>query len=101
MPTVLQVYFPFNGPFGDEMEKMMATLAHSINEEPGLIWKIWTEDEESNQAGGVYLFQTRENAIAYREKHTARLKDMGVSEIEAQILTVNQALSSINNGPLR
>lgn len=64
MPTVLQVYFPFNGPFGGEMEKMMATLAHSINEEPGL---IWTEDEESNQAGGVYLFQIRENAIAYRE----------------------------------
>ncbi|WP_404472092.1 monooxygenase [Vreelandella venusta] len=100
MQTLLQVHFPFNGPFGDEMEKMMATLAHSINEEPGLVWKIWTEDEESNQAGGVYLFQTRENAVAYCEKHVARLKDMGVTGIEAQIFTVNQALSSINNAPL-
>lgn len=100
MQTVLQVHFPFNGPFGDEMGEIMATLAHSINDEPGLIWKIWTEDEESHQAGGVYLFQTRENAIAYCEKHTARLKDMGVSGIEAHIFTVNQALSSINNAPL-
>ncbi|AVI61477.1 monooxygenase [Halomonas sp. GFAJ-1] len=100
MQTVLQVHFPFNGPFGDEMEKMMATLALSINEEPGLIWKIWTENEENNQAGGIYLFQTRENAIAYCEKHTARLKDMGVSGIEAHIFTVNQALSGINSAPL-
>ncbi len=40
MPTLLQIDFPFTGPFGEEMHQAMQPLAKSIIEEPGLIWKI-------------------------------------------------------------
>ncbi|MDY7115558.1 monooxygenase [Halomonas sp. SSL-5] len=100
MAVILQVHFPFDGPFGEAMVEAMTPLARSINDEPGLLWKIWTEDEQAGRAGGVYLFATREDAEAYRRMHTARLEGMGVAGIEAQILEANEALSAINGGPL-
>ena len=100
MAVILQVHFPFPGPFGDKMAKALTPLARSINEEPGLLWKIWTEDAERELAGGVYLFATREDAEAYRRMHTDRLEGMGISGVEAQILETNEALSDINGGPL-
>ena len=100
MAVILQVHFPFDGPFGEAMVKAMTPLARSINDEPGLIWKIWTEDEQAGRAGGVYLFATRKDAEAYRQMHTARLEGMGVTGIEAQVLEANEALSAINGGPI-
>ncbi|MYL23953.1 monooxygenase [Halomonas alkaliantarctica] len=100
MPSILQVHFPFDGPFGEEMAEAMRPLAESINNEPGLLWKIWTEDPQGKRAGGIYLFTTRKNAEAYRQMHTARLKDMGVTDIDAQIVEANETLSKINSGPL-
>ena len=47
MLTVLQIDFPFNGPFGEDMHKAMQPLAESIIQEPGLLWKIWTENVET------------------------------------------------------
>ncbi len=40
MPALLQVDFPFEGPFGDAMAEGMKGLAESIAAEPGLIWKV-------------------------------------------------------------
>lgn len=53
---LLQVHFAFSGPFGDEMSAQLAELAQSINQEPGFIWKIWTENSATQEAGGIYLF---------------------------------------------
>ncbi len=49
MAYLLQVDFPFEGPFGEEMEKTFWDLANSINEEEGFHWKIWTENEEKKK----------------------------------------------------
>lgn len=37
----------------------MKELADSISQEPGFIWKIWTENQDTQEAGGIYLFQAR------------------------------------------
>ncbi|MBA6283181.1 monooxygenase, partial [Salmonella enterica subsp. enterica serovar Irumu] len=79
--TLLQIHFNFSGPFGEEMTQQLVGLAESINEEPGFIWKIWTESEKNQQAGGIYLFESEETAQAYIKKHTARLKNLGVDEV--------------------
>lgn len=100
MPAILQIHFPFDGPFGDAMSEAMADLAASINDEPGLRWKLWTESPERYEAGGVYLFDDTASAEAYLAKHRARLNDMGVTGIEARIFTVNEPLSRINHGPV-
>ena len=40
MSVLLQVDFPFQGPWGDEMATAMEGLAQDIAAEPGLTWKI-------------------------------------------------------------
>lgn len=97
MATVLQLHFAFNGPFGQEMSEQLQGLAESINQEPGFIWKVWTESEQNKEAGGVYLFASEETARAYLAKHTARMKQFGVNDIVAKIFDVNVPLSQLNH----
>ena len=58
MAYSLQVDFKMNGLFGDEMAEVFSDLAKGINEENGFVWKIWTENPETNESGGTYLFET-------------------------------------------
>lgn len=98
MPTLLQVHFAFEGPFGDEMSDALQGLAESINQEPGFISKIWTENQEQKEAGGIYMFEDQASAQAYLEMHSARLKGFGVQEVHAKFFEVNETLSHINKG---
>lgn len=100
MKTLLQVDFPFDGPFGREMAAAMTELAESITREPGFIWKIWTENAETKEAGGIYLFEDDASARKYLEMHVARLKDFGVPEVNGKVFQVNDALSAIDSGPV-
>ncbi|TDB27478.1 monooxygenase [Stenotrophomonas sp. ATCM1_4] len=100
MKYLLQVDFAYAGPWGVEMTHAMQDLAASIATEKGLIWKIWTEDEASGRAGGVYLFQGREEAQAYLDMHAARLATFGISEVRGLIFVVNEPLSAIDRAPL-
>ncbi|MGO4344504.1 monooxygenase [Paenibacillus sp. MCAF9] len=99
MSYVLQVDFKMNGPFGDEMAEAFSDLAKSINEEDGFMWKIWTENSKKNEAGGIYLFETKETAEKYNIMHTSRLADFGITDINAKIFSVNPKLTEINKGP--
>ncbi|MFD2192301.1 monooxygenase [Pistricoccus aurantiacus] len=102
MAVILQIHFPFSGPFGDALLEEARPMAESINTEPGLRWKLWTEDAQEKRAGGIYLFDTREQAQRYLDKHSERLRQsMGVENVEAQILEVNEPLSAINRGPVQ
>lgn len=56
---LLQLHFAFNGPFGSEMSRQLVELAESINQEPGFIWKVWTESEKNQEAGGIYLLRMK------------------------------------------
>lgn len=95
--TILQFDFKYSGPWGAAMTIALEELAHSIAEEPGLIWKIWTENKEEGEAGGIYLFADRESARVYQIKQTARLKEWGVTESNIKIFDVNTPLSAITN----
>ncbi|SON51989.1 monooxygenase [Vibrio tapetis] len=97
---LLQVDFGFNGPFGKAMSEGLVELANSINHEPGMKWKIWTENETGQIAGGVYLFDDEKSTQDYLAMHSARLKKMGIAEIRGVIFDVNQPLTQINSGPV-
>lgn len=96
MAVILQVDFPSSGPFAAKMSQAYQGLAESINQEPGLIWKIWTENSQMQQAGGVYLFDDQAHAEQYLAMHTARLESFGISNIRARIFQINAELSAIN-----
>lgn len=99
MTKLLQVDFAYQGPFGEIMSDALKELAETINHEPGMIWKLWTENEETLQAGGVYLFENATTAQAYLEMHAARLKAMGIAEVRGKLFDINETLSVINKGP--
>lgn len=101
MAHVLQVDFKMNGPFGDEMAEAFTDLAKSINEEDGVIWKIWTESPETNEAGGIYSFETKETAEKYLDMHTKRLAGFGVTDVNAKVFAINSKLTEINKGPIK
>lgn len=100
MSTLLYVDFPYPGPWGADMATAMQELAQSISQEPGVIWKIWTENQEQSKAGGVYLFNDKASAQAYLDMHSKRLNSFGITGIDARFFDVNQPLTAINSGPL-
>lgn len=101
MAYVLQVDFKMNGPFGDGMAEAFSELAKSITEEDGFLWKIWTESPETNEAGGIYLFETKAAAEKYIDMHTKRLAGFGITEVNAKIFAINSALTEITKGPVK
>ncbi len=96
MRYLLQVDFPHNGPFGDELSAAMSDLAKDIATEKGLISKLWTENKATKEAGGVYLFDNVEDAERYLKKHTERLEAFGYTNIRGKIFAVNEALSALS-----
>lgn len=92
---LVQFDFPFAGPWGREMAAAMEGLAADIATEPGLHWKIWTEAPEEGRAGGLYLFETRAQAEAYRDRHAARIGAFGITGVRAILFEVNDALGAV------
>lgn len=100
MPTLVQFDFPMEGPFGDELAAAYRPLAELIERAPGLRWKIWTENAETREGGGIYLFDDDASAEAYVAEHTARLEGFGVTGIRAKQFHVNEPLTAVTHGPL-
>ena len=98
MAVILQVDFPFSGPFGEEMSNALMDLAKSINEEPGFMWKIWTENQAEQSAGGVYMFTDESTASAYLTMHTERLASFGITDVRGKIFSINSTLTAVNHG---
>ena len=85
---------------GDTMAEEFKELAESINKEKGLIWKIWTQNEQTKEAGGAYMFEDIASCKAYLEMHTKRLQSFGIKDIRSKIFDVNTKLSALTNAPL-
>lgn len=96
MRYLLQVDFPHHGPFGEKLTAAMGDLAKDIATEKGLISKLWTENEAEKEAGGIYLFDNREDAQRYLKKHTERLEAFGYTDIRGKIFAINEALSTLS-----
>ncbi|MBA4601754.1 monooxygenase [Thermoactinomyces mirandus] len=101
MACVLQIDFNMHGPFGEEMAKAFSDLAQSTNQEEGFLWKNWTENSETYEAGGIYLFETKETAEKYLDMHSKRLAGSGITEINAKIFAINSRLTTITRGPIK
>lgn len=84
MKYLLQIDFPYSGPFGNAFFESMKELAEDIANEQGLVYKLWTENEETREAGGIYVFDNLEDANRYLEKHTKRLTSFGFTDIKSK-----------------
>ena len=91
MKKLLQLHFAFNGPFGQEMSDGLKDLAESINNEPGFIWKVWTENKEAKEAGGIYLFESEEKPPKFVKPSSKEPNPLGGEKKEQ----ANAALRSV------
>lgn len=82
------------------MSQAFEGLAQDIATEEDLIWKIWTENQDTEESGGIYLFANEEALDRYLEKHTARLASLGIVNINAKKFDVNIPLTMIDRGKL-
>ena len=95
--VILQIHFDYTGGYGEQMLHEARELAESINNEPGFMWKIWTENQEKGIAGGIYAFDNREHAECYAHMHMKRLTEYGMaSNFKYEIMDVNEQLSGVN-----
>jgi len=98
--TLLQIDFPSRGPWGEDLTKMASDLAYHLNKTPGMVWKIWTENSRTGDCGGVYLFTDETFANDFLKEHLARLHSMGINDVRAKVLDVNESLSHITRAPI-
>jgi hypothetical protein len=98
--TLLQIDFPSHGPWGEDLTKMAGDLAHHLNQTPGMLWKIWTENSRTGDCGGVYLFTDETSANNFLKEHLPRLESMGIKNVRAKVLDVNEGLSHITRAPI-
>ncbi|MGA1931802.1 monooxygenase [Arcobacter sp. YIC-464] len=96
MKYLMQIDFPHEGPFREELTAAMSDLAKDIANENGLIFKLWTENKDKKEAGGIYLFDNLDDAKRYLAKHTARLEAFGYTDIKSKIFEVNEELSKLS-----
>ncbi|CAG1014944.1 Putative monooxygenase YdhR [Burkholderiaceae bacterium] len=98
--TLLHIDFAFPGPWGSALAEACRDLAADIATEPGLRWKMWGEDPESGHASGEYLFDCREHAQRYLDKHLPRLAAFGATEVHARLFDINAPLSAATRAPV-
>jgi hypothetical protein len=83
---------------GENIANSAIPLAESINKEEGIISKVWIHNLEKGKRGGVYIFDTLENAKAYASMHALRVANIGGTNIEFAFFDINVPLSKINHG---
>lgn len=98
--TLLQIDFPSDGPWGEDLANSVSDLAKHLNKTPGMLWKIWTENSRTGDCGGVYLFIDERSASAFLNEHLKRLGSMGISDVRAKVLDVNESLSHMTRAPI-
>jgi hypothetical protein len=96
---LLQINFDFDiNMMGSRLSENGIPLAESLNNEEGIISKIWIENPETGKAGGIHLFDNFENASNFAKKHSQRLLSIGAANMDIQYFNVNEPLSRINKG---
>jgi hypothetical protein len=82
-----------------EQAERLLGAAERIAGLPGLQWKVWIYDGAAECAGGVYLFDTEEHALAWRDALPGSLGRLpGVTDIDARCFDVDERLSAITRG---
>ncbi len=75
--------------------------AEHIAQTVGLRWKIWIKRSESQEAGGVYLFDDEASAHKFSEEVVSILKKIPlVTDVTVKIFDVVEEPTRITNGPI-
>lgn len=77
-------------------------IAKPFIEMRGLKWKIWIDEPDLQLSGGIYLFDTREDADAYLEGPIiARMKaNPNLADLSFRVFEIRERVSALTRAPL-
>ena len=98
---ILQVNLKFSIPRTD-LATAWFGAAQPIADTPGLVWKVWLMNEADSEAGGIYLFESKDAVDAYLSGPiVASLKASPViSNISAKVFDILEEHSAVTRAPL-
>jgi hypothetical protein len=99
--TILQINYKFTPPRSDHTA-LVTPMAEAIAAVPGLIWKVWLMKEADQEAGGIYLFESRASAQAFVSSPAVAefAAHPSISAVNAKMFEPVESLSRITRGPL-
>jgi hypothetical protein len=97
---ILQINFNLNVPV-EEYQTMADSIAHAFLDVPGLKWKIWLLNPATQEAGGIYLFDSQASLDEYLNGPlVAKLRGLtSVRNISVKQFEVMPAVTALTRGP--
>ncbi len=98
---ILQINFNLNVPAA-EYQKMADSVAPAFLDVPGLTWKIWLLNPATQEAGGIYLFDSQASLDAYvNGPLVAKLREIPlVRNISIKQFEVMPEITALTRGPV-
>ena len=99
--TILQINYKVNASHADFIA-LVTPMAEPIASSPGLLWKIWLINEAEHEAGGIYLFESREAAQGFVDNPAVKgfAAHPMISALNAKFFEPDEVLSKVTRGPL-
>lgn len=73
---LLQINFPFNGPWGNDAS-IFGTGAQTFRNSRFVV-ENWIENSNDGETGGIYLFEDVSSLDAFLTEHITRLKSLAI-----------------------
>ena len=99
--TIVQINFKYDLPH-DAYAALAQQGAEPIAGVQGLIWKVFLRNLEEREAGGIYLFESREAATAYiNGPIIAQIRQHPrISAMHIKLFDVLAAPTRVTRGPI-
>lgn len=100
--TILQVNYGFTSSRKDHTE-LVTPLAEPLASVPGLVWKVWLMNEANNEAGGIYLFESRDAADTFMNSEAINsfVSHPTIINVSAKMFKPDETLSQVTRGPIK
>lgn len=96
---IVQINYKLEGPRDKYVEENLP-YAQPIADTPGLRWKIWTINEQTQEAGGVYFFDDAVSVQAFLDGPI--ITEMkGDPSLTINTFDVLDDLTAITRGPIK
>jgi len=98
---ILQINFNLNVPVA-EYQKLADSVAPVFLDVPGLKWKIWLLNPDTQEAGGIYLFDSQASLDGYLNGPiVAQLKGLtAIRNLSVKQFEVMPEITALTRGPV-
>jgi hypothetical protein len=99
---ILQINFNLNVSVA-EYQKMVDSVAEAFLDVPGLMWKIWLVNPATQEAGGIYLFDSPASLDSYLNGPlVARLRGLtAIRSVSMKQFDVMPGVTAMTRGPVQ